>query len=84
MLSRVAFLLVTLIVSTHQLGVAEEMADRIGIIHEGGRGAVGGRAELGRQSGATGPLEKTFLALPAQEGNLLEGKTQPIPARVRH
>ena len=42
----------TVFVSTHQLSVAEEMADRIGIIHEGRLAAVGTREELRRQSGA--------------------------------
>lgn len=100
MLSRVAFLLITLFwvtmnvlkdrslarmrvfVSTHQLSVAEEMADRIGIIHGGRLVAVGTREELRRQSGATGPLEKTFLALTAQEANLFEEQSQPGLAGV--
>lgn len=63
---------VTVFVSTHQLSVAEEMADRIGIIHEGRLVALGTPDELRRQSGQSGPLEKTFLALTAQEANLLE------------
>src|SRR5262245_13977403 len=62
----------TVFVSTHQLSVAEEMADRIGIIHQGRLIAVGTREELRRQSGAEGPLEKTFLALTAQEANHVE------------
>ena len=53
----------TVLVSTHQLSVAEEMADRIGIIHCGKLIAVGNRDELRRQSGASGPLENIFLAL---------------------
>jgi ABC-2 type transport system ATP-binding protein len=65
----------TVFLSTHQLSVAEEMADRIGIVHQGKLIAVGTRDELRRQSGATGPLEQTFLALTAQEANLLEEKT---------
>src|SRR6266487_4571324 len=64
----------TVFVSTHQLSVAEEMADRIGIIHQGRLIAVGSREELRRQSGATGPLEQTFLALTAQEVNGVEEK----------
>jgi ABC-2 type transport system ATP-binding protein len=55
----------TVLVSTHQLSVAEEMADRIGIIHNGKLIAVGNRDELRRQSGASGPLEDIFLALTA-------------------
>ena len=57
----------TVFLSTHQLSVAEEIADRIGIIHQGRLVAVGTRDELRRQSGATGPLEQTFLALTAEE-----------------
>src|SRR5260221_9657669 len=44
---------VTVLVSTHQLSVAEEMADRIGIIHQGRLVAVGTAVELRRQSGAS-------------------------------
>ena len=67
----------TVFLSTHQLSVAEEMADRIGIIHQGILIAVGTRDELRRQSGAAGALEETFLALTAEEAHLIEehGKT---------
>jgi len=57
----------TVLVSTHQLSVAEEMADRIGIIHSGRLIAVGNRDELCKQSGAAGPMEDIFLALTASE-----------------
>jgi ABC-2 type transport system ATP-binding protein len=57
----------TVFVSTHQLSVAEEMADRIGIIHQGRLVALGTREELRRQSGASGPLEAAFLALTGGE-----------------
>jgi ABC-2 type transport system ATP-binding protein len=53
----------TVLLSTHELSVAEEMADRIGIIQGGRLIAVGTRDELRRQSGAAGPLEDIFLAL---------------------
>jgi len=66
----------TVLVSTHQLSVAEEMADRIGIIHQGRLIAVGSRDQLRQQSGASGPLEDIFLALTAQEANLAE-QTSP-------
>jgi ABC-2 type transport system ATP-binding protein len=56
----------TVFLSTHQLSVAEEMADRIGIIHEGRLVAVGTRDELRQQTGVSGPLEQTFLALTRQ------------------
>jgi ABC-2 type transport system ATP-binding protein len=58
---------ITVLVSTHQLSVAEEMADRIGIIHRGRLIAVGNRDELCKQSGAAGPMEDIFLALTASE-----------------
>ena len=57
----------TVFVSTHQLSLAEEMADRIGIIHQGRLVAVGTRDELRQQSGVPGPLENAFLALTRDE-----------------
>jgi ABC-2 type transport system ATP-binding protein len=51
------------LLSTHQLSVAEEMADRIGIMHQGRLIALGSREELRRKSGESGPLEDVFLAL---------------------
>jgi ABC-2 type transport system ATP-binding protein len=58
---------VTVLVSTHQLSIAEEMADRIGIIHGGKLVAVGNREELRRQSGNSGQLEEIFLSVTAGE-----------------
>jgi ABC-2 type transport system ATP-binding protein len=55
----------TVLVSTHQLEIAEEMADRIGIINGGKLIAVGTREELRKQSGASGALEEIFLSLTA-------------------
>jgi ABC-2 type transport system ATP-binding protein len=57
----------TVFISTHQLSVAEEMADRIGIMHQGKLVAVGTRNELHHLSGISGALEKVFLALTADE-----------------
>jgi ABC-2 type transport system ATP-binding protein len=65
----------TVLVSTHQLGIAEEMADRIGIVHCGKLVAVGTREELRRQSGRSGQLEEVFLALTTGTG-------EAIPAPV--
>lgn len=59
----------TVLVSTHQLSIAEEMSDRIGIIHGGKLIAVGSREELRRQSGAAGALEEIFLSLTANPAN---------------
>jgi ABC-2 type transport system ATP-binding protein len=55
----------TVFLSTHQLAVAEELADRVGIIHQGKVVAVGTAAELRQQSGHA-ELEKAFLALTAE------------------
>jgi ABC-2 type transport system ATP-binding protein len=57
----------TVLLSTHELSVAEEMADRIGIILGGRLIAVGTREELRRQSGASGALEDIFLKLTESE-----------------
>ncbi|HVU27717.1 MAG TPA: ABC transporter ATP-binding protein [Verrucomicrobiae bacterium] len=57
----------TILVSTHQLGIAEEMADRIGIIFGGKLIAVGTRDELRQKSGAAGALEEIFLSLTTGE-----------------
>ncbi|HUR45286.1 MAG TPA: ABC transporter ATP-binding protein [Candidatus Saccharimonadales bacterium] len=59
----------TVFLSTHQLSVAEEMADRIGIIHQGRLVAVGTPDQLRKDSSTAGALEKTFLALTALEAN---------------
>ncbi|MBI3880449.1 MAG: ABC transporter ATP-binding protein [Verrucomicrobia bacterium] len=62
----------TVFISTHQLSVAEEMADRIGIIHQGKLVALGTHEQLRQQSGSDGALEKSFLNLTAAEANLTE------------
>ena len=61
----------TVFVSTHQLSVAEEMADRIGIMHHGRLIAVGNREALRLQSGRDGALEQSYLALTLQEADFL-------------
>lgn len=53
----------TVLFSTHQLSVAEEIADRIGIVHGGKLIAVGTADELRQQSGTAGHLEDVFLEL---------------------
>ena len=55
---------VTIFMSTHTLGVAEEMCDRIGIIHAGRLIAVGTASELRQKAGGQEiNLEAVFLRL---------------------
>jgi len=62
----------TVFLSTHQLSVAEEMADRVGILHQGRLVAVGALGELRRQAsaGAGGTLEQIFLNLTSGQAAL--------------
>ncbi len=53
----------TVFLSTHQLDVAEEMADRVGIMHHGRLVAVDTPNELRRQAGNGAALEEIFLSL---------------------
>lgn len=57
----------TVFMSTHTLDVAEQVADRIGIIHHGRLVALGTLADLRRQSAIDGRLEDVFLRL-TEEG----------------
>jgi ABC-2 type transport system ATP-binding protein len=54
----------TVFLSTHQLYIAEEMADQIGIMHQGKLVAMGTAEELRKRSGEKG-LEDVFLTLTA-------------------
>ncbi len=51
------------LMSTHLLSIAEELADRIGIVDHGRMLAVGGLAELRERMQHEGPLEDLFLKL---------------------
>jgi ABC-2 type transport system ATP-binding protein len=73
---------VTIFVSTHQLSLAEEMADRIGILHHGRLIALGTPEELRQQAGTTGALEQTFLALTAEEANLTKANAAQPAGRL--
>lgn len=53
----------TVFMSTHVLDVAEVVADRIGIIHEGRLVALGTLADLRRDAAHSGRLEDIFLQL---------------------
>jgi ABC-2 type transport system ATP-binding protein len=59
----------TIFMSTHTLSVAEEVADRIGIIHHGRMVGLGTLEELRRASGGAAGLEESFLRLTAEEEN---------------
>ena len=54
---------VTVFLSTHTLHVAEELADRIGILNRGRLIAAGSMEELRTASGSSGALEDAFLTL---------------------
>lgn len=62
---------VTIFLSTHILGIAEELCQRIGIIHEGRMIALGTMEELRRQAKSTDErLEPLFLKLTEEESRL--------------
>lgn len=62
----------TILLSTHTLSLAEEVADRIGILHQGSLIANGTLQELRRQCGGEQELEKLFLTLTEQSGKAAE------------
>jgi ABC-2 type transport system ATP-binding protein len=66
----------TIFLSTHQLGVAEELADRIGIIGHGRLLALGTLEELRRQTSGRQELEGIFLSL-------IEGEQEAAEASLR-
>ncbi|MEQ1853508.1 MAG: ATP-binding cassette domain-containing protein, partial [Chthoniobacteraceae bacterium] len=69
----------TIFLSTHQLSVAEELADRVGIIHCGRMIALGTVEQLRALSVEKGALENVFLSLVDAEDQVRE---QPPGARV--
>jgi len=62
----------SIFMSTHVLSVAEDFADRIGIMMEGRIVALGGIDDLRRQSGSGGKLEEVFF-------RITEGGAPPPP-----
>ncbi|MEI6632452.1 MAG: ABC transporter ATP-binding protein [Chlamydiota bacterium] len=54
------------LMSTHTLPAAEELADRIGILHRGRMVAAGTMEELRNAAGGEGSLEEIFLRLTAE------------------
>jgi ABC-2 type transport system ATP-binding protein len=65
----------TVFLSTHQLSVAEQIGDRIGIINLGKFVAIGTPDELRQQSGADGVLEDAFLSITKEAANLSEERS---------
>jgi ABC-2 type transport system ATP-binding protein len=59
----------TIFLSTHSLSIAQELADRIGIIHGGRLIALGSYEDLSRSAGKGDDLEDIFLQLTADDGN---------------
>jgi len=57
----------TIFLTTHILALAEEIADRIGILANGTLIALGRMDELRAQAGVPGPLEDVFLKLTAED-----------------
>lgn len=57
----------TIIVSTHTLSFAEELASRIGIIDGGELVSIGTLEELRKRSGIEGKLEEVFLKITEEE-----------------
>jgi ABC-2 type transport system ATP-binding protein len=68
----------TVFLSTHTLSVAEEMADRIGIINHGRLIALGTVEELRRQTAESGALEKIFLSIVDAEEQVKAAHTTGI------
>jgi ABC-2 type transport system ATP-binding protein len=62
-----------ILMSTHLLAIAEELADRVGIIHRGRILASGTLEEVRRAVSIEGPLEQLFLTL--------TGGDRPMPGR---
>ncbi len=68
LLRRLADAGTTIFMSTHTLEVAEDVCDRIGIIHRGALIATGTMEELKHASRAGANLEEVFLKLTEEEG----------------
>jgi ABC-2 type transport system ATP-binding protein len=70
----------TVFMSTHSLSIAEELADRIGILHLGRLVAVGSFEELNESLGRGGRLEDIFLELTAEKPGSATGRSTGVPS----
>lgn len=71
----------TVFLSTHSLDVAQELADRIGVVFSGKLIACGTLDTLRKQASLDGSLEEVFLKLTEEEdpGEFTNGQLAPIP-----
>lgn len=73
----------TVFLSTHTLSVAEEIADRIGIINHGQLVALGTVDELRKQTSESGALEKVFLSIVDAEEQVREAHAERVAGKAR-
>jgi ABC-2 type transport system ATP-binding protein len=73
---------VAVLMSTHLLSIAEELADTVGIIDLGRMRAQGSVADLREQLQSTGPLEELFLELTGGLRPGSNGHPRPAPQAV--
>jgi ABC-2 type transport system ATP-binding protein len=60
----------TVFLSTHSLDIVQELASRIGIIHQGKMIGCGSLEELRKRAEISGTLEEVFLKLTEEESNV--------------
>jgi ABC-2 type transport system ATP-binding protein len=70
----------TIFMSTHILAMAEEIADRIGILHQGRMQFLGSVAQADKDSVTCGSLESFFLHLTDGQNETLAPSPSPQPA----
>ena len=71
----------TVFLSTHSLDIAQELADRIGIIHRGRLIGLGTLDALRKQAALDGSLEEVFLTLTRPDAD--GAPATPAPAVIR-
>ena len=73
---------VAVLMSTHLLSIAEELADTIGIVDHGRMLARGTLAELRERLQTNAPLEDLFLSLTGGDRPALNGRSSEPPVQV--